>query len=270
SLKGTKTEQNLLKSFAGESQARNRYEFFASVARKEGFEQIEVRKVVINNAKLYVNREEGFAGYGLKKDELVSECSDIDDVLAITGDGKFVVNRISDKSYYGKDIRFIKVFEKNDENTVYNMVYRDGARGDLFIKRFSIGGITREKIYDLTKGTENSKIIYLGISGTDNAPTIQIVLKPRPKLKNTMFNVNFNEMLIKNRSAVGNILTKFPVHKITEVGKGKSEASAVKSSEPSKKNDKESEPELFEFPKEKSPAEQVKTPTQKVQMKMEI
>ncbi|HNF32385.1 MAG TPA: DNA gyrase subunit A, partial [Bacteroidia bacterium] len=241
-----------------------------TVISEEGFEQIEVRKVVINNAKLYVNREEGFAGYGLKKDELVSECSDIDDVLAITGDGKFVVNRISDKSYYGKDIRFIKVFEKNDENTVYNMVYRDGARGDLFIKRFSIGGITREKIYDLTKGTENSKIIYLGISGTDNAPTIQIVLKPRPKLKNTMFNVNFNEMLIKNRSAVGNILTKFPVHKITEVGKGKSEASAVKSSEPSKKNDKESEPELFEFPKEKSPAEQVKTPTQKVQMKMEI
>lgn len=241
-----------------------------TVISEEGFEQIEVRKVVINNAKLYVNREEGFAGFGLKKDELVCECSDIDDVLAITGDGKFVVNRISDKSYYGKDIRFIKVFEKNDENTVYNMVYRDGPRGDLFIKRFTIGGITREKIYDLTKGTENSKIIYLSISRTDNAPTIQIVLKPRPKLKNTIFNVNFNEMLIKNRSAVGNILTKFPIHKISEVSKGRSESSAMKSAEPSKKNDKESEPELFEFTKEKSNAEQVKTPTQKVQMKMEI
>src|SRR5690606_13390645 len=105
---------------------------------EEGFEQIEVRKVVINNAKLYVNREEGFAGYGMKKDELVSECSDIDDVLAWTGDGKFVVNKIADKGYYGKDIRFIKIVEKDDDGTVHNMVYRDGGRGDLYITRFVI------------------------------------------------------------------------------------------------------------------------------------
>ena len=148
---------------------------------EEGFEQIEVRKVAINNAKLYVNREEGFAGYGMKKDEFVTDCSDIDDVLAITGDGKFVVNKIADKTYYRKDIRHIKVFQKNDENTVYNLIYRDGARGDLFIKRFTIAGITREKVYDLTKGAENSKIVYFGVSGINNAPNVQIVLKPRPK-----------------------------------------------------------------------------------------
>lgn len=188
---------------------------------EEGFETIEVRKVAINNAKLYVNREEGFAGFGMKKDEFVSDCSDIDDVLAITGEGKFVVNKITDKSYYGKDIRHIKIFQKNDENTVYNLVYRDGARGDLFIKRFTITGITRDKIYDLTKGAENSRIIYFGVSGVNDAPNIQIILKPRPKLKNTTFSINFNEVLIKNRSAVGNILTKFPVHKITETGPGR-------------------------------------------------
>ncbi len=238
---------------------------------EEGFEQIEVRKVVINNAKLYVNREEGFAGYGMKKDELVSECSDIDDVLALTGDGKFVVNKIADKGYYGKDIRFIKIFEKNDEGTVYNMVYRDGARGDLYIKRFVISGVTREKVYDLTKGSENSKVVYLGISGVNDAPTIQIILKPRPKLKNTTFNVNFNEILIKNRSAIGNILTKFPVHKITEVSKPKSSGSSETPKE-SKKTDKESEPDIFEFNANhsKKPEAKKSPATQRVQMKMEI
>lgn len=238
---------------------------------EEGFEQIEVRKVVINNAKLYVNREEGFAGYGMKKDELVSECSDIDDVLALTGDGKFVVNKIADKGYYGKDIRFIKIFEKNDEGTVYNMVYRDGARGDLYIKRFVISGVTREKVYDLTKGSENSKVVYLGVSGVNDAPTIQIILKPRPKLKNTTFNVNFNEILIKNRSAIGNILTKFPVHKITEVSRPKSSGSNDASNE-TKKADKESEPDIFEFNGNRSKKPEVKKSpaTQRVQMKMEI
>ncbi|MBS1765174.1 MAG: DNA gyrase/topoisomerase IV subunit A [Bacteroidetes bacterium] len=238
---------------------------------EEGFEQIEIRKVAINNAKLYVNREEGFAGYGMKKDELVSECSDIDDVLALTGDGKFVVNKIADKGYYGKDIRFIKVFEKNDEGTVYNMVYKDGTKGDLYIKRFIITGVTREKIYDLTKGTENSKIVYLGISGVNDAPTIQIILKPRPKLKNTTFNVNFNEILIKNRSAIGNILTKFPVHKITEVSKSKPAANSETPKE-GKKADKESEPELFEFNKRNKEKSEEKSAieSQRVQMKMEI
>ncbi len=238
---------------------------------EEGFEQIEIRKVAINNAKLYVNREEGFAGYGMKKDELVSECSDIDDVLALTGDGKFVVNKIADKGYYGKDIRFIKVFEKNDEGTVYNMVYKDGTKGDLYIKRFIITGVTREKIYDLTKGTENSKIVYLGISGVNDAPTIQIILKPRPKLKNTTFNVNFNEILIKNRSAIGNILTKFPVHKITVVSKSKPAANSETPKE-GKKADKESEPELFEFNKRNKEKSEEKSAieSQRVQMKMEI
>jgi len=189
----------------------------------------------------------------------------------LTGDGKFVVNKIADKGYYGKDIRFIKIFEKNDEGTVYNMVYRDGARGDLYIKRFVISGVTREKVYDLTKGSENSKVVYLGVSGVNDAPTIQIILKPRPKLKNTTFNVNFNEILIKNRSAIGNILTKFPVHKITEVSKPKSSGSSETPKE-SKKTDKESEPDIFEFNANhsKKPEAKKSPATQRVQMKMEI
>ncbi len=233
---------------------------------ENAFEQIEAKRVTISNAKLYVNREEGFAGYGMKKDELVCECSDIDDILAISGDGKFVVNKIADKTYYGKDIRHIKVFEKNDDKTIYNLIYRDGLRGDVMIKRFAITGITREKFYDLTKGTENSKILYLGVSGLNDAQKVQIILKPRPKLRNTVFTVNFNEILVKNRSAVGNILTKFPVHKIAEMGKG--EPAAQQPASEGKKPEKESEPELFNLPAEKKNG---KTEAkEKVQMKMEI
>ena len=184
-------------------------------------------------------------------------------MLAITGDGKFVVHKIADKTYYGKDIRHIKVFQKNDENTVYNLIYRDGARGDLFIKRFTIAGITREKVYDLTKGAENSKIVYFGVSGVNNAPNIQIVLKPRPKLKNTTFSVNFNEVLIKNRSAVGNILTKFPVHKIVETGQGKPVAL------PPVNDSKKKSAELFDN-KENKAAEVKKKESEQSQIKMEI
>ena len=178
------------------------------------FETIVASKVIANNAKLYVNREEGFAGFGMRKDELVCDCSDLDDVLAITGDGKFSVSRIAEKNYMGKDIRHIAVFEKNDEKTVYNMIYQDGKGGAIMVKRFVITGITRDKAYDLTKGAEGSKILYLGISGADNGPKVTVTLKPRPKLKNLNLEIDFNEVLVKNRSAIGNVLTKFPIAKI--------------------------------------------------------
>lgn len=190
------------------------------------FEAIVATKVIANNQKLYVNREEGFAGYGMKRDELVGDCSDIDDILAITGNGKFTVMKISEKSYFGKDIRYISVFDKNEDNKIYNLIYQDGPRGAIMVKRFNITGVTREKVYDLTKGTEGSRILYMGISGPNNAPKVQVHLKPRPKMKNLILDVGFNEILVKNRSAIGNVLTKFPIAKIRVVG-GEAPAAAT-------------------------------------------
>lgn len=191
------------------------------------FETIVASKVIANNQKLYVNREEGFAGYGMKRDEFVTDCSDIDDILAITGDGKFTVMKISEKSYFGKDIRYISVFDKNEDHKIYNLIYQDGPRGAIMVKRFNITGVTREKIYDLTKGTEGSKILYMGISGVNNAPRVSVHLKPRPKLKNLVIDVNFNEILVKNRSAIGNVLTKFPIAKIRVAGGDTAAAAAA-------------------------------------------
>ncbi len=178
------------------------------------FENIVASKVIANNQKLYVNREDGFAGYGMRRDEFVIDCSDIDDVIAFTSDGKFMVSRISEKSYFGKDIRHIAIFEKNEEDKVYNLIYQDGPRGAIMVKRFNVAGITRDKPYDLTKGTEGSKVLYFGISGQNNGPVVQVHLKPRPKLKNLVLTVKFNEVLVKNRSAIGNVLTKFTVAKV--------------------------------------------------------
>jgi topoisomerase-4 subunit A len=178
------------------------------------FENIVASRVIANNQKLYVNREDGFAGYGMRRDEFVCDCSDIDDVIAFTGEGKFMVSRISEKSYFGKDIRHIAIFEKNEEEKMYNMIYQDGPRGSIMVKRFNVTGITRDKPYDLTKGTEASKVLYFGVSGPGNAPVVQVHLRPRPKLKNLVLNVDFNEILVKNRSAIGNVLTKFAVARI--------------------------------------------------------
>lgn len=190
-----------------------------TIISEEGFEQIEAKRVTINNAKLYVNREDGFAGYGLKKDEFVTDCSDIDDIIGFTGDGKCMVGKIEEKKYYGKDIKHIAVFEKNDEQTIYNMIYRDGLKGAIMVKRFSVSGVTRDKVYDLTKGNENSKVLFFSLSKADNGPTVEVNLHPRPKLKNTVLKVNFNDVLTKNRSAIGNVLTKFPVRKVVDTGK---------------------------------------------------
>jgi topoisomerase IV subunit A len=180
------------------------------------FETIVATKVVMNNSKLYVNRAEGFIGYGLKKDELVTDCSDIDDIIAFTADGKFKVVKIDEKVFMGKNIIHVAVFSKDNENTIYNMLYQDGARGAVMAKRFNIGGVTRDKGYDLTKGNAESKVLYFNISTPVAAPVVTVKLKPKPKLRNMESVVNFGELLIKGRSSIGNVVTKFPYAKIIE------------------------------------------------------
>ncbi len=184
------------------------------------FETIVASKVVMNNAKLYVNRAEGFLGSGLKKDEFVTDCSDIDDIIAFTADGKFRVVKIDDKVFVGKNIIHIAVFSKENENTIYNMLYQDGPRGAVMVKRFNIGGVTREKEYDLTKGTADSKVLYFNIGNPVTAPVVTVKLKPKPKLRNLESVVNFGELLIKGRSSIGNVVTKFPFAKLIENSSG--------------------------------------------------
>ena len=181
------------------------------------FETIVASKVVINNAKLYVNRAEGFVGIGLKKDEFVADCSDIDDVIAFTSDGKVMVTKVADKSYVGKDIIHVAVFKKEqEENTVYNLIYQDGSKGAIMMKRFTIGGVTRDKAYDLTKGLLGSRILYLSVSTPEDGPTVIVKLKPKPKLRNLESIIYFGGQIIKGRGVQGNVVTKFPILKVVE------------------------------------------------------
>ncbi len=190
------------------------------------FDTIEASKVVINNEKLYVNRLEGFVGYGIKKDEYVSECSDIDDIIVMRADGMMIVTKISDKAFLGKEILHVNVFRKNDDRTTYNLVYQDGKTGPYYVKRFSISGVIRDKEYDMTKGTKGSRVIYLSANPNGEIETLQIFLKPRPKLKKTMFDFDFGTLTIKGRGAGGNILSKIPIRKIVLKERGQSTLSA--------------------------------------------
>lgn len=191
------------------------------------FDTIEAAKVVINNEKLYVNRSEGFAGYGLKKDEFVSECSDIDDIVVIRADGKVLVTKISEKSFVGKEILHIAVFKKNDERTIYNAIYQDGVRGNFMIKRFAITGVIRDKEYDITKGTKGSRIVYLSANPNGECETVKVILKAKPKLKKTYFEFDFASVAIKGRAAGGNILSRNPIAKIELKQKGVSTLNAI-------------------------------------------
>jgi topoisomerase-4 subunit A len=190
------------------------------------FDTIELSKVVINNEKLYVNREEGFAGYGIKKDEYVSDCSDIDDLIVIRADGKMLITKVSDKAFVGKEILHISVFRKNDDRTTYNVIYQDGKTGPYYVKRFSAGGVIRDKEYDLTKETKGSRIVYLSANANGECESLHIFLKPRPKLRKTSFEFDFASLGIKGRGAGGNTLTKLPIRKIMLKEKGQSTLSA--------------------------------------------
>ena len=178
------------------------------------FDTIEATKVVEANQKLYINRQDGFIGTGLKKDEFVCNCSDIDDIIIFYKDGKFKVVRVADKLFVGKNVMWLGVFKKNDQRTIYNAVYRDGRKGFYYIKRFNVSAITRDREYDITAGTEGSRVLYFTANPNGEAEVIKVTLDPAPKLKRIFFDKDFSEVLIKGRAAKGNLLTKFQVHRI--------------------------------------------------------
>ncbi len=188
----------------------------------KSFESIAATVVAANNAKLYVNRAEGFIGYGMKKDEFVCDCSDIDDVIVFRKDGKFQVVRISDKIFVGKDIIHVAVFNKNDERMVYNMIYLDGKTGRSMVKRFQVLGVTRDKEYDLTKGERGSKVLYFTANPNGEAELVTIYLTSGCKARVKVFDFDFSEIEIKGRGAGGNIATRYPVRKIQLKMEGKS------------------------------------------------
>lgn len=184
------------------------------------FDTIEATKVVEANEKLYINREEGFIGYGLKKDEYICNCSDIDDIIIFFKDGKYKIVKISEKMFVGKNVLYLNVFKRNDNRTIYNVVYRDGKLGINYIKRFAVTGVTRDKEYDLTQGKQGSRILYFSANPNGEAEVIKVILKPKPRQKLLVFDKDFGEIAIKGRGSMGNILTKADVHKISLKSKG--------------------------------------------------
>ena len=178
------------------------------------FDTIEATKVAEANQKLYINRTDGFIGTGLKKDEYVCNCSDIDDIIIFFRDGKYKVVRVAEKLFVGKNVLHLQVFKKNDARTIYNVVYRDGKKGDYFIKRFNVTSMTRDKEYDLTQGTPGSKVMYFTANPNGEAEVIKVTLDPNPKLKKIFIDKDFSEVIIKGRASKGNLLTRNPIHRI--------------------------------------------------------
>ncbi len=200
-------------------------EYFNEIQKKYGkgkerkteireFELVQVNAVVAKNAKLYFNAKDGFAGISLKSDELIAECSDIDDVIAFNEDGSMKVFKISDKTFVGKDVLHIAVFKKGDERTIYNMIYRDGEKGATYMKRFNVTGITRDKPYDLTRGNKGSKVLYFTANPNGEAELVEVNLKPKLGLRKDKFEINFAELEIKGRGAQGNLVTKYDVKNV--------------------------------------------------------
>ncbi len=188
------------------------------------FSSIEATKVVVANAKLYVNREEGFFGIGpsMRKDEFVADISDIDDVIVILKDGRYIITKVSDKAFFDKGIYYIGAFNRNDERTIYNVLYRDGRQGPLMMKRCAIKGITRDREYDMTKGTAKSEILYMSVNPNGEAEVLKIYFKPRPRLKKLIVDLNFGELAIKGRQSQGNLFSRYAIHKIVLKERGAS------------------------------------------------
>jgi topoisomerase IV subunit A len=184
------------------------------------FESIEAAAVAAATQKLYVNRIDGFAGFGLKKDEFVCDCSDIDDIIVFREDGTFSVTRVVEKAFVGKNVIHIDVFKKNDTRTVYHVAYQDGRMGAVYVKRFAVAGVVRDKDYVLTKGAPGSKILYFTANPNGESEIIKVSLKPKPRLKKLNFEFDFSELAIKGRSSQGNVLTKNPVRKIVQGERG--------------------------------------------------
>ena len=179
------------------------------------FDTIEATKVIEANEKLYINREEGFIGTGLKKDEFIGNCSPIDDVIIFFRDGKYIITPVADKKFVGKNILYANIFKKNDKRTIYNVCYRDGKEGTSYIKRFAVTSVVRDREYDVTQGTPDSRITYFTANPNGEAEIIKVTLKPNPRVRRIIFEEDFSAINIKGRQAMGNILTKLPVHKIS-------------------------------------------------------
>lgn len=195
---------------------------YPRVTEIRSFDTIEATKVVEANEKLYINRAEGFIGTGLKKDEYVCNCSDIDEVILFYRNGTYKVVKVCEKMFVGKEILYLNVFKRNDNRTIYNVIYRDGKVGFNYIKRFAVTGVTRDKEYTVTKGTEGSRILYFSANENGEAETVKVILKPRPRQKLLVFEKDFSDIVIKGRGSMGNILTKAEVHKISLKQKGSS------------------------------------------------
>jgi len=192
------------------------------------FDTIQAKSVAIANTKVYMNRTEGFIGTSLKKDELIAECSDFDDIIAFTKSGKMKVVKVADKVFIGKDIIYAAVFLKNDERTTYNMIYLDGGSGTSYAKRFNVTGITRDKEYDLTKGSDKSKLHYFTANSNGEAEVVKVVLSPNCTARNKEFDFYFEEIDIKGRSSMGNQVTKYPVKTVKFKEAGRSTLSGRK------------------------------------------
>ena len=188
------------------------------------FDTIEAAKVAVTNAKLYVDRAEGFFGIGkgMKDAEYVCDCSDIDDVIVILKDGRYTIRKVADKDFFDKNILYLGVFKRNDERTIYNVLYRDGRGGAIMMKRCAIKSITRDKVYDLTKGTPKSEIIYMSVNPNGEAEVLKIYFRPRPRLKRVITDLDFSTVAIKGRAAAGNLFSRYSILKIAMKEKGTS------------------------------------------------
>ena len=187
-----------------------------------GFDNIEAATVAEANEKLYINREEGFIGTGLKKDEYVCNCSNIDDIIIFYKDGKYKIVKVQEKMFVGKNILYLNVFKRNDVRTIYNVIYQDGRGGVFYMKRFAVTGVTRDKEYDLTKGKPGTKIHWFTANPNGEAEVVKVTLKPKPRLKTLQFDVDFSELAIKGKQSQGNIVTKHEVHRFSLKEKGTS------------------------------------------------
>jgi len=205
--------------------------YFRQIKKKHGkgkerrteirnFDTINASNVAVANSKLYIDREEGFIGTGLKKAEFVTNCSDIDDIIVFKTNGTMIVHKAASKVFVGKGIIHVDVFKKNDERTIYNMIYQNGKRGNYYVKRFAVVGITRDKEYDLTIGTEDTRVIYFTANPNGEAEVIKVNLRAKPKLKKLTFDFNFSELAIKGRGSRGNILTKHSIRNIIQREEG--------------------------------------------------
>ncbi len=216
-------------------------EYFKELKKKYGegkerkteiktFESIEASKVAVSNVKLYVDRAEGFAGFNLRKAEaeFVSDCSDIDDVIVIRDDATMIITKISEKAFVGKNISYIGIFKKDDNRTIYNLVYRDGPRGNTMMKRFAVTSVIRDKEYHLGKGTPESSLYYLTANPNGESEVVSVLLRQKPGLKKPKFDFDFGTLAIKGRNAIGNILTKHSVLRVVQKEKGISTLSAIK------------------------------------------